>query len=102
MDAGIADAINRRDAQIGAAHMDALDVQYSNGQPWYRTNWSDLVMSDERNSDRAWFVGAILKTAPGTRFDDFPADCDWDNLFSHFRAEIQARRDRSTHTASAA
>lgn len=93
MEAGTVDTVNRLDAQLGAAHLDALDVQYSNGEPWYRTAWSDLILSDERNSDRAWFVGAILKTAPGTRFDDFPADNDWENLFSHFRAEILARRN---------
>jgi hypothetical protein len=94
MDAGIADAINRRDAVLIAAHFDALDLPHYGGDPAQR--WSDSPMAATlmgNSSDRAWLVGYMAEKIPGLHFDGAPADADWESLFSHLRAEILARRD---------
>jgi len=92
MDAGIADAINRRDAQLIAQRLDTYDDGVI-GKPWYRRPVADALMGDDRN-DRAWLISAWATRTPGISFDGAPADCDWDNLFAHFRAEILSRRRR--------
>lgn len=133
MDAGIADAINRRDVTIICARLDALDLpkyndslnscpcvhcapfldaKHGNGcsgyhchgtcvmkrPPWHFTAMADTLMSeqDSTRSQRAWIVGQIAINARGIAFDGCPADCDWDNLFQHFRNAIRARRDPKT------
>jgi len=130
MDAGTADAINRRDVTLICARLDALDLpkyndlrndcdcvhcapfldaRHGNGcvahhckgtcvtprYPWYRTAAADIMLreDDGTRSDRAWWVGVWAQGIPGIAFDGCPADCDWDNLFQHFRDAIAARRD---------
>lgn len=98
MDAGIADTLNRQDAKRIAARLDQADESILDGMllstPWYRTAIADTFMGD--TSARAWVVGQITTNLPGLYFDGEPADGDWDNLFSHLRAEIEARRDPET------
>jgi hypothetical protein len=105
MDAGIADTINRRDAQLITAQLDGNDL----GMPTPEIRWphgpmADTLMSDrpDSNGDRAWLVGQLAARTPGVAFDGSPADCDWDNLYSHLRAEILARRDPTAASAHAA
>lgn len=95
MDAGIADTLNRRTVQATAEKMDAIDVLYGNEVPWYRAPFADTMMGD--SSDRAWLAVALISGTADPRFDG-PADADWDNLYSHFRAEIGARRARDPQT----
>jgi hypothetical protein len=98
MDAGIADTINRRDAWRVALHLDDLD-----GRPWHLGIEADAFLSPACGSgEKAWLFGALAANVPGLHFDGDPADCDWDGLFSHFRAEILARRDPKTPPARAA
>lgn len=108
MDAAIADTINRRDAQVIAAHLDTLDLDWSNAGPWHDAPFADMLLGTQLsgNAERAWIFGFL---AAGTRnvarevaFDGAPADCDWENLFSHIRAEILARRDPKSHPVRAA
>jgi hypothetical protein len=104
MDAGIADTINRRDARLMALRLDTLDqetyLNYFSGvsTPWYRSPMADTLMGENAatNSDRAWLVGLLAASTAHLAFDGTPADCDWDNLFTHLRAEILARRDPQT------
>jgi len=100
MDAGIADTLNRHVVQLITRQLDAVDAElgYSLIAPWHRSPIADTLMGDgpADNADRAWFVGHLAARTPGIDFDGQPADCDWDNLFSHFRAEITARRDPQT------
>ena len=100
MDAGVADAINRRDVKLMAARLDALDLpQYSATHgPWYLAPMAETLLSDKpsSNADRAWLVGQLAASLPGIAFDGEPAGGDWENLFTHFRAEILARRDPQT------
>lgn len=106
MDAGIADTLNRRAVQLMARHLDRFDVDLCAREdgPWFRVSLADTLLEtdDATNADRAWLVGAIAAQTPGLDFDG-PADCDWENLLLHFRAEILARRDpQSPHARSVA
>lgn len=107
MDTGIADTLNRLDAQKMAAQLDAWDGElgYTSIAPWYRSPIADTLMGDgpATDADRAWFVGDLAARTPGVRcVYGGPALCDWENLFSHFRTEIQTRRDPQTPPAEAA
>jgi len=90
MDAGIADTLNRRDAQLFAARISLLDQELTGAT----VTAALLSDSPDTRSYRAWLVGRLAPHTPGLRFDGEPADGDWDNLFSHIRAEILARRTR--------
>lgn len=100
MDAGIADTLNRHTVRLLASQLDAWDADlgYSAIAPWHRAPIADTLMGDNdaTDADRAWFVGDLAARTPGVEFDGPPGDCDWDNLFSHFRAEILARRGPET------
>lgn len=104
MDPAIADSINRRDARLITEHLDLMNLgpEY-NAPPWYRSPIAETLMDSRQAtaSDRAWLIGAFAARTPGIAFDGAPADCDWDNLFSHFRAEIAARRDPQTPSVHA-
>lgn len=98
MYAGVADALNRRFAQIVCGYLDAHDTEQffdGSGLHWYDRSLADTLASQDRatHPNRAWLVGFLAARTPGVDFDGQPQDCDWDNLFSHFRAEILARRD---------
>lgn len=98
MDAGVADTLNRHFAQIVCGYLDAHDTELHEetaGLRWFYRPIADTLASQEpdKNSDRAWLVGFLAARTPGVDFDGQPQDCDWNNLFSHFRAEILARRD---------
>jgi hypothetical protein len=102
MDPGIADAINRRTAQAVAARMDGIDVGLDIrfpevGSPWYHGSMAATIMGENPDAgpqDLRWLVSALGLATWGTGFDGTPADADWDNLYSHLRAEVVARRDR--------
>jgi len=109
MDAGIADTINRRDVQLIVAQLDSIDAGLRDGTPgaaWYRSDWGPwhlapiastlLCEGPATAADRAWLVGTLAARTPGVNFDGNPAECDWENLFAHFRAEILSRRDPQT------
>lgn len=105
MDAGIADTLNRHVVQLITKQLDTIDM----GMPIPEVRWPTSAMAEtlmsaapDSNGDRAWLVGFLAARTPGVDFDGHPADCDWDNLFSHFRAEIMARRDPQAHPAHAA
>ena len=105
MDAGIADTLNRHVVLLITKHLDAID----RGMPvpeirWPTSAMADTLMSDgpDSNGDRSWLVGFLAARTPGIDFDGLPADCDWDNLFSHFRAEILSRRDPKLPSVRAA
>ncbi len=111
MDAGIADTINRQTARVFARYLDSIDHElgFHSSNPWHRSPIADTLMDDNdaTNADRAWLVGAIAtKARPGRIFslpsDNYPADGDWENLFSNIRAEILTRRDPQTSPARAA
>lgn len=103
MDAGIADTLNRVSARGLAAHFDELDDMFGNSEPWYDNNWARLLaLGGPPSSDVVWLLACIGARNPEVPFDGAPAGCDWDNLFSHFRAEIQARRDRDSSPVRAA
>lgn len=106
MDAGIADTINRRDVLLIAARLDALDLpRYgATDTPWYLAPLADTLMdeTDKTRGDRAWLIGALGANIPGVAFDGEPAGGDWDNLYAHVRAAIEARRDPQTPPARAA
>lgn len=102
MHPGTADTLNRISAQALAAHFDELDVMFGN-EPWYDNDWARLLaLGGPASSDVVWLLAAIGARNPEIPFDGAPADSDWDNLFSHFRAEIQARRDTDSSPACAA
>lgn len=88
MDAGIADTINRLFAQKLAGGLDEFYPR------WHQSPVAATLMGD--SSDRAWLVGFLVHPIPDLEIDSTPADADWDNLFSHLRAEILARRDLET------
>lgn len=101
MDAGIADTINRRAAEQIALHLDHIDAECRREMllpadlgPWYRAPIADTLMGVGRDTDRAWLVGQLAARTPGIAFDGTPADCDWDNFYSHLRAEVETRRER--------
>jgi hypothetical protein len=112
MDAGIADTLNRRTAWRITTNLDVIDwfmgilgdKTPEVGAPWYRAPIADTLMGTNAatSGDRAWLVGIFAARTPNLGWDGHPADCDWDNLFSHFRAEILARRDPQSHPARAA
>lgn len=99
MDAGITDTINRRDAALVAQKLDSLDREFGNATPWYRIALADDVVTGNITPDRVWHFTILASGTVGIAFDGAPADADWDNLFTHFRAEIAARRDPETHLA---
>jgi hypothetical protein len=106
MDAGIADTLNRHVAQLITKHLDVNDqaLGYDLISPWHHSPIADTLMGDNETTDgeRAWLIGMFAARTPGVDFDGHPADCDWENLFSHFRAEILARRDPQTPCAVSA
>lgn len=102
MDAGIADAINRQTAARISARLDGVDIELRGNmllpgqlKPWHIGPMADTLMgeNDAKDADRAWLVGTLASNTPDVHFDGGPADEDWENLFSHFRAEILARRN---------
>lgn len=100
-DSVIADTINRHNAALLVASLDALDDRWQL-PPWYRSSISLVLMSDnpKTNSDRAWLYGSLVAKIPGV--DPIAADGDWENLFSYIRTAIQDRRDTQGHLSSAA
>lgn len=102
MDAAVVETINRLDAARIAKHLDLTDWLngiVGSGAPWFRRIEADAFFSATVGSgELAWLLGALAAGVPGLHFDGEPADADWDGLFSHFRAEIQDRRDRKSHT----
>lgn len=72
--------------------------------PWYLKAAADIMLrtDDGTRPDRAWWVGLWASQVPTVAFDGAPADCDWDNLFQHFRDAILARRNPETPPARAA
>jgi hypothetical protein len=104
-DAAIADTINRHVARKIAAHLDSVDL----GMPIAEIRWQHSAMAESlagenktSDGDRAWLVGFIAARVPDVAFDGTPADSDWENLFSHLRAEIVARRDPKSPLVRAA
>jgi hypothetical protein len=104
MDAGIADTINRRDAQLLAEFLDALDTRLPDDRkPWHLGPMGEAFLDEQAsNSYRAWLFGKHAYRIPSLAFDGNPADGDWDNLFQHFRAAVLARRDPKSPPAGAA
>jgi hypothetical protein len=110
MDAGIVDTINRRDVELIAARLDRIDADLDErwpgiGKPWYVGGMAETIMgeNDATDGDRAWLVAQLAAgTYSGIHFDGHPADEDWENFYTHFRAEILARRDPQTPHARAA
>lgn len=105
MDAGIADTINRRDVALLVARCDVIDDDLRRGMilplslvPWFDSPMAGLFLSEDpkHRPDQAWLFGSLVANIPTVHFDGAPADCDWDNLFNHLRAEILARRDPQT------
>ena len=101
MDAGIADTINRHVAELVAQHLDTMDAQLRTGMilpgdlnPWYDSPLAETFIGTNgaTGADRAWQFVTLAARTPGLHFDGTPADCDWDNLFTHFRQQIMARR----------
>jgi hypothetical protein len=105
MDAGIADTINRHVVQLITQHLDSnRQLAGALVAPGRKAASRTTLMGERlppRRCRRAWFVGFLAARTPDLDFD-FPADCDWENLFSHFRAEILARRDPKTPPVHAA
>jgi hypothetical protein len=106
MDSGIADTINRLVAQKVTAHLDQIDARLMplDARPWFAAPIGDTLIGTgpATNADRAWMIGHLAARTPDLSFDGVPADYDWENLFSHFRAEVEARRDPSAHPVRAA
>lgn len=114
-DATIADMINRHVAQLVAQQLDFVDNQIrqlpgmADLDPQV-TNWewsalADTLMGDNASTndgDRAWLLGMLTTRTPGVDVERVPGDADWENLFSHLRAEILARRDPQTPPVRAA
>jgi hypothetical protein len=106
MDAGIADTINRLVARRIASQLDLTDwfagAVGAGRDAWHYGPMSQTLMgeNDADDSDRAWLVGVLAEKTHDVEVDAVPADFDWENLFSHLRAEIQARRDRDPQTPS--
>jgi hypothetical protein len=101
MDTGIADAINRRDAQLMARFLDRIDLSWPGAKPWYQAGFADTLVTGA-TADAAWLFGYLAARVDGLHFDGEPAGCDWDSLLSSFRAEIEARRDPLAHSLRAA
>lgn len=104
MDSAIADTLNRLDAEKLARRCDEVDDAIRVGlllpgglKPWYYSPMARTFLGD-RLDDQKYLIESIALTTSGLRFDGEPADGDWDNLLTHIRAEIQARRDRDPQT----
>lgn len=105
MDAGIADTINRQDAEKVARHLDLVDWLDARPAParWHLGHEAQVFLSTTTtSSEQAWVFGWLASGINGIAFDGEPADCDWENLLSHFRTEILVRRDPQTSPACAA
>lgn len=107
MDAGIADTLNRRIACDLALNLDEIDQHLGfTDEPWYRSSIAATFMGENpaaTDADRAWLLGQLYSQGTtGPRFDGEAADGDWENLFTHIRAEITARRDPQSPTGQAA
>ncbi len=101
MDAGIADTINRHAVQLITQRLDQIDATIDGLViRWHHSAMADTLAGDkiDQRGDRAWLVGHLAARTPD--FDGHPADCDWENLFSHFRAEILARRNPDSAAAA--
>jgi len=101
MDAGIADTLNRHVVQLITRRLDQIDsgMDIEPDRRWQFCHMAGSFMGENdsvSDGDRAWLFGMLAARTPGVDFDGHPADCDWENLFSHFRAEILARRDPKT------
>lgn len=97
MDAGIADTINRRFADLFAEHLDSIDADLGfHEHPWHLSPIAASLMgeNDATDADRAWLVGMLIHNSPDLDIDGHPADADWENLFTNIRAAIEARRTR--------
>lgn len=92
MDFGVADTINRIFAKKLTDGLDELYPRWHEPQ----SPVAATLMGD--SSDRAWLVGFLVQPIPDLEIDSTPADEDWDNLFSHLRAEILARREPENPT----
>ena len=106
MDAGIADALNRLTAILFARRFDEVAYEMQFADPWYHGPMAASLMGENgaTDADRAWLVGAVLSnrtSKPGIDYSSYPADSDWDSLFSNIRAEIEARRARDPQTPPA-
>lgn len=102
MDTGIVDTINRRWAALFAAHLDSIDTGLGfTRQPWHTSPIAASLMgeNDATDADRAWLVGSLSACAADLDIEGCPADADWENLFSHIRAEILARRESGNPTS---
>jgi hypothetical protein len=104
MDAAVADTINRMDAARIAKQLDLLDWFAGPGVRWATSIIANTLMGDlpTSNADRAWLVGVLAARTPDVVFDGAPADCDWENFFSHLRTEIESRRNPQTSSVCAA
>lgn len=105
MDSGIASAINQQLARKVTLALDSYDraLGLTVEAPWYLAGIGETLMdaSPERSPDRAWLVGSLLGVG-AVNWNAYPADGDWEILFSLIRAEIQARRDTDSSSAHAA
>lgn len=100
MDAGTVDAINRRDVQLIAERLDNSDEMFRAFNSWHDGPIAETIMGENcaTFADRDFLVACLAERTVGVHFDGHPADCDWENLYSHFRAAILARRDPSNPT----
>jgi len=96
MDAGIADTLNRTFAQKLTTGLDTLYPR------WHEPLSPVAATLLGEGPDRAWLVGFLVQPIPDLEIDSVPAGADWENLFSHIRAEILARRDPQSHPVYAA
>lgn len=101
MDAGVADTINRHAAQAIAIDLDAIAVVMHDLMPglWHDAPWAAALLEGGNCGAQRDLMEQL---AAGVHGVDGAADSDWDNLISHFRAEILARRDPQTPPAPAA
>jgi hypothetical protein len=108
MNAGIASTINRHVAELITRQLDINDQGLAGlgtlTGPWHLSPIADTLMGDNDSSDgdRAFLIGLFAARTPGVNWDGHPADCDWEDLFSHFRAEVLARRNPKTPPADEA
>jgi len=78
MDAGIADTLNRLDAEKIAKQLDLTDWFAGPGPNWANSSIAKTLMSENAtsNADRAWLVGYLAERVPDLHFDGSPADAD--------------------------
>lgn len=105
MNASIADLLNRRFAAVFAEHLDTIDVEVRASLPnnklisWHQPPMlSEALLKEDENAK--WLIVAITEGSPDLDVDRVPADADWENLFTHLRAEIESRRARDTDSSS--